>query len=458
MRPERFAVGDFVTANDAALHVAYALSDNLFVYGSVENSNQLGWQARKWQASGEQNCFGHAVGVQELDVSRGAARIAHGAVAAGLRSTILTPSDALGDMYPALRRMSEQRRDIVLHVGAMRFCGGAQGEAIDPLTARSDLSDLFVACDSGLAMLLSGSCQEAHDMAVVAHLAARRASTPIAHAFDGVIAARHQTNDTHILPSAALSALLDGSVDKRGSSSSHGSVDGGNSSSNNAAATGSSSVKRHIVVAPTSSTVGSRLQSSDFEALTSSAAPRRLSALGVRSIAIGGSSSVNGRGTPGSPMQQSIGIGSPAKSGGVVFHRLSFGGNNSSPRDSASTTTSGNSTSDLAIRAALAVGPGGANSSLGGELRRRATADEIIEAVEWSLARVATLTGRRHAAVEYCGTVDADTIIVVPATADSVTLARVARRVGAVGAVGVLKVRPFFFSLSCCNNSISNRH
>jgi hypothetical protein len=76
---ERFSVGDFVSGNDAALHVAYAFSDHLFVYGAVEKTHYLGWQAREWQQMGERNCHGRSVSVQELDVCRGAGRVMHGA-------------------------------------------------------------------------------------------------------------------------------------------------------------------------------------------------------------------------------------------------------------------------------------------------------------------------------------------------------------------------------------------
>lgn len=139
-----------------------------------------------------------------------------GAVTGGARSAVLTPSDALISMLPvrgaatsetrlqkirsaqSLRRMAEQRRDLVLHVAAQTTRGGAS--ALDPLVNVSDLyvgrerenfvqtarrSDLMNVGEGGVAVLLSGSAQEAHDMALVAHLAARRASTPMAHAFDG---------------------------------------------------------------------------------------------------------------------------------------------------------------------------------------------------------------------------------------------------------------------------------
>jgi hypothetical protein len=350
---------------------------------------------------------------------------------------VLTPSDALVDMYPVLRRMAEQKRDVVLHVAAMRVCGGIRGEALDPLTVRSDLTDLFIAGDSGLAVILSSNAQESHDIAIAAHLAARRASTPVAHAFDGVVGTRHQTNDAVLLPSAAFAALLDGAVEKRAtatdfaSSAKRHALAAAAAAANAAASSGARTphTGRLPADSPLSAPPGAERAS-----LTSAMAARN-SMFGTppRSIALDAAMR-----TPATP--QSPAGATPPRT--AVFHRLAVG----ATRDAGA-----GSDLALAIRAALAVGPGGVNGSappsaataaaalLGA--RKRASADDVLEAFEWSLARVAALTGRRHALVEYTGAADADTVVVAPATADSAALARAAHRVGAVGAVGVLKVR-----------------
>lgn len=57
-------------------------------------------------------------------------------------------------------------------------------------------------------MICAHSVQEAHDMALVSHLATLRSSVPIVHFFDG-FRTSHEINKTTIIDSATIKALLD---------------------------------------------------------------------------------------------------------------------------------------------------------------------------------------------------------------------------------------------------------
>ncbi|GFR48674.1 hypothetical protein Agub_g10629, partial [Astrephomene gubernaculifera] len=88
----------------------------------------------------------------------------------------------------------------VLHVTARAIAKHA-------LSIFGDHQDVMAVRQTGWAMLCSHSVQEAHDMALVAHLATLRASVPFVHFFDG-FRTSHEINTIELINNDDIKALL----------------------------------------------------------------------------------------------------------------------------------------------------------------------------------------------------------------------------------------------------------
>ena len=108
----------------------------------------------------------------------GAAGAVHGSLAAGAMTTTFTASQGLLLMIPNMYKISGELMPCVFHVSARAL-------AYHALSIFGDHSDVMACRQTGFAMLASNSVQEATDMALVAHLAAIKASVPFLHFFDG---------------------------------------------------------------------------------------------------------------------------------------------------------------------------------------------------------------------------------------------------------------------------------
>src|SRR5262249_13616152 len=102
----------------------------------------------------------------------------HGALAAGGLSTTFTASQGLLLMIPDMYRIAGELTPTVIHVAARAL-------ATQALSIFRDHSDAMAAPGTGLALLASGSVQEAMDLALVAHAATLEARVPFLHFFDG---------------------------------------------------------------------------------------------------------------------------------------------------------------------------------------------------------------------------------------------------------------------------------
>jgi pyruvate/2-oxoacid:ferredoxin oxidoreductase alpha subunit len=98
----------------------------------------------------------------------------------------------------------------------------ASSNVRDDQSVRSDLSDLAVVRDTGAGLLSSGSAQEVHDLAVVAHLAAAKCSLPFVHVFDGARVAFEYANVR--LASTEALARVAGAVESDDASLSDGAM------------------------------------------------------------------------------------------------------------------------------------------------------------------------------------------------------------------------------------------
>jgi len=163
--------------NEAAAHVAYAMSDVAAIY-PITPSSSMGEYCDEWAAHGRKNIFGQALKVSEMQSEAGAAGAVHGALAAGALSTTFTASQGLLLMIPNMYKMAGEIMPAVFHVAARAVASHA-------LSIFGDHSDINAVRQTGFSLLASSSVQEIMDLALVAHLASIRASLPFVHFFDG---------------------------------------------------------------------------------------------------------------------------------------------------------------------------------------------------------------------------------------------------------------------------------
>ncbi|MDO4740766.1 MAG: pyruvate:ferredoxin (flavodoxin) oxidoreductase, partial [Eubacteriales bacterium] len=163
--------------NTAVSHVAYAFSDVAAIY-PITPSSPMAEVADEWSANGRKNLFGQDVRIAEMQSEAGAAGAVHGSLAAGALTTTFTASQGLLLMIPNMYKIAGEFAPSVFHVSARAL-------AYHALNIFGDHSDVMACRQTGFAMLASNSVQEAHDMALVAHLATLKTSVPFLHFFDG---------------------------------------------------------------------------------------------------------------------------------------------------------------------------------------------------------------------------------------------------------------------------------
>lgn len=166
-----------VEGNEAAAHVAYAMSDVAAIY-PITPSSSMGEYCDEWAAYGRKNIFGQVLKVMEMQSEGGAAGAVHGALSAGALSTTFTASQGLLLMIPNMYKISGEIMPTVFHVSARAIAAHA-------LSIFGDHSDINAVKQTGFSLIASASLQEVMDLALVAHLASFRASLPFLHFFDG---------------------------------------------------------------------------------------------------------------------------------------------------------------------------------------------------------------------------------------------------------------------------------
>ena len=165
-----------VDVNHTVDYVAYGLSDLVFVYPG-NAGGYLGQELKEWQSS-IRNSQGNLVKVVEMETREGALQAVQGALDNTKKAaSVLTSSQALLSMIPNIHALALARQPVVFHVGAY----GVDEE----LVAHSQVDAVLAARNSGAIVLSSSSVQEAHDMAVIAHVLARSVDLPVIHYFDG---------------------------------------------------------------------------------------------------------------------------------------------------------------------------------------------------------------------------------------------------------------------------------
>ncbi|KAJ2962831.1 hypothetical protein NQZ79_g2133 [Umbelopsis isabellina] len=193
-------VSRLVNANLATSYVAYGLSDLSFVYPGLPNG-YLGESIEQWATQNINNAHGQAGKVAHMDTRAGALSAVHGALQTSPASvTVLTSSQGLLTMIPNMHVLAQSKLPVVIHVGA---------HALDAdLELSPEVDSVLAARNTGFAFLASNNAQEAHDMAVAAHIIAKTTSLPILHYFDGVKAAK-EIEKTDLLSYSKIASLVD---------------------------------------------------------------------------------------------------------------------------------------------------------------------------------------------------------------------------------------------------------
>ena len=186
--------------NEAAASVAHRASEVIAIY-PITPSSTMGELADEWSAAGQKNLWGTVPEVVEMQSEAGAAGAVHGALQAGALSTTFTASQGLLLMIPNMYKIAGELTSFCMHVSARTL-------ATHALSIFGDHSDVMACRQTGFALLASGSVQEAHDLAAVAHAATLRARIPFLHFFDG-FRTSHELAKIEKLTDDDLRGLLD---------------------------------------------------------------------------------------------------------------------------------------------------------------------------------------------------------------------------------------------------------
>lgn len=189
-----------IDGNDAAARVAYACSETVAIY-PITPASPMGEAADAWSAQGRANLWGAVPAVVEMQSEAGAAGALHGAVQAGSLATSFTSSQGLLLMLPNMFKIAGELSPAVLHVAARTI-------ATHALSIFGDHSDVMAARTTGWTMLSSGSPQEAHDLAAIAHAVTLTSRLPVMHFFDG-FRTSHELNRVALLADDDLRAMID---------------------------------------------------------------------------------------------------------------------------------------------------------------------------------------------------------------------------------------------------------
>ena len=163
--------------NEAAASVAHRLSEVIAIY-PITPSSPMGELSDEWSAEGRTNVWGSVPSVVEMQSEAGAAGAVHGALQAGALTTTFTASQGLLLMIPNMYKIAGELTPFCMHVAARTL-------ATHALSIFGDHSDVMACRQVGFAMLASGSVQEAHDLAAIAHAATLESRVPFCHFFDG---------------------------------------------------------------------------------------------------------------------------------------------------------------------------------------------------------------------------------------------------------------------------------
>ncbi len=189
-----------IDGNEATARIAHALSEVCAIY-PITPASPMGELADAWSQQGRTNLWGVVPDIIEMQSEGGAAGAVHGSVQAGALTSTFTASQGLLLMIPNLYKIAGELSPVVFHVAS-------RSVATHALSIFGDHSDVMATRQTGLAILSSGSVQEAQDLAVVAHIATLRSRLPFLHFFDG-FRTSHEVAKVELVDHEVLKELVD---------------------------------------------------------------------------------------------------------------------------------------------------------------------------------------------------------------------------------------------------------
>ncbi|TAN48981.1 MAG: pyruvate:ferredoxin (flavodoxin) oxidoreductase [Methylococcaceae bacterium] len=184
---------------EAVAYIAYRINEVCAIY-PITPSSTMAELADQWAAEGKLNLWGNVPLVVEMQSEAGAAGAVHGALQTGALTTTFTASQGLLLMIPNMYKIAGELTATVFHVAARSLA--AQG-----LSIFGDHSDVAAVRNTGFAQLVSGSVQEAHDMALLAQAASLQTRVPFVHFFDG-FRTSHEVNKLTLIDDAHIRAMI----------------------------------------------------------------------------------------------------------------------------------------------------------------------------------------------------------------------------------------------------------
>ena len=166
-----------VDGAEAVASVAYRTNEVIAIY-PITPSAVMGELAEEYSFQKRKNIWGQIPDVVEMQSEAGAIGTVHGALQTGALSTTFTASQGLLLMIPNLYKIAGELTSFCMHVSARTV-------ATHALSIFGDQSDVMACRQTGMAMLCSGSPQEAQDMALLGQSTSLTARVPFIHFFDG---------------------------------------------------------------------------------------------------------------------------------------------------------------------------------------------------------------------------------------------------------------------------------
>ena len=188
-----------VDGNTAAAMIGYALSDVACIF-PITPSTPMAELCDEWASKGQKNIFGNIVDVKEMQSEAGAAGAVHGAAAVGALTTTYTASQGLLLMIPNMYKIAGECLPVVFHVSARTLCAQA-------INIFGDQQDVMACRQTGFCMMASNNVQEAHDLALISHIAALNCSLPFLHFFDG-FRTSHEINKIEQIPDEVIKEMV----------------------------------------------------------------------------------------------------------------------------------------------------------------------------------------------------------------------------------------------------------
>ena len=189
-----------IDGNEAVASIAYRTNEVIAIY-PITPASTMGEWADEWATQQQPNLWGTVPKIAQMQSEGGAAGAVHGALQAGALTTTFTASQGLLLMIPNLYKIAGELTAFCMHVATRTV-------ATHALSIFGDHSDVMACRQTGFALLMSGSVQEAHDLACVAQAATLATRIPFIHCFDG-FRTSHEIAKIEELTDTDLRAMID---------------------------------------------------------------------------------------------------------------------------------------------------------------------------------------------------------------------------------------------------------